>query len=133
MKELGQHLAEDSGHLSMKKLLALFLLSSFAIWAQANDGELDLTVKDQAGLTAKATVEIFSEANQYQNTSITDDAGKVVAKRLPYGVYHVVSIRLALPAFHRRWRCAQGFLRNTPSSSSSLPSPRRSWSAPPTR
>ena len=94
----------------MIRLLAVFLLGSVAVWAQANDGELHLDVTDPAGLPVKATVDIVSEANQYHHTFTADDAGNVVAKRLPYGVYRLeihqagfadaikrVEVRSALP------------------------------------
>ncbi len=37
----------------------------------------------------KASVEIISEANQYDSTFATDDSGVLVAKRLPFGLYDV--------------------------------------------
>jgi hypothetical protein len=94
----------------MKRFLALFFLCSFALCAQSNDGELHLKVTDPSGLGVRATVEIVSVANQYRSTVATDQEGMLVAKRLPYGVYHVkiqqpgfsevsqtVEIRSALP------------------------------------
>jgi hypothetical protein len=41
-------------------------------------------------------VELTCEANQYQQTYVTDDAGAVAVKRLPFGVYRV---RIQRPGF----------------------------------
>ena len=98
----------------MKKLLAVFLMAAFAgpaLVAQANSGELRLSVVDPSGLGLKATVEITSGANQYRNSLSTDDQGHAVAQRLPFGRYQLevsragftessqsVEIRSSLPA-----------------------------------
>jgi carboxypeptidase family protein len=96
----------------MKKLLILaVLLWVLPLLAQSNTGELRLTVTDPAGLGLKnAPVELVSEASQYRENFLTDDEGKVDAKRLPYGIYLVriqmggfaplsesIEIRSALP------------------------------------
>jgi hypothetical protein len=96
----------------MKKFLILaVLLWALPLLAQSNTGELRLTVTDPAGLGLKnAPVELVSEANEYREMFVTDDAGKLDAKRLPYGIYliHIqmegfaplsesVEIRSALP------------------------------------
>src|ERR1700678_2734227 len=74
---------------SVKRLGILILLISAALGAQSNTGELRLTVTDPAGLGVKAAVEISNLASQYHNTLVTDGQGKLVAERLPYGVYSV--------------------------------------------
>jgi hypothetical protein len=96
----------------MKKLLILaVLLWALPLLAQSNTGELRLTVTDPTGLGLKnAPVELVSEGNEYRERFVTDDAGKLDAKRLPYGIYVVrvqiegfaplsepVEIRSALP------------------------------------
>jgi hypothetical protein len=96
----------------MKKFLILaVLLWVLPLLAQSTTGELRLTVTDPAGLGLKnASVELVSEANQYREMFMTDDAGKLDAKRLPYGIYLIriqiegfashsepVEIRSALP------------------------------------
>jgi hypothetical protein len=48
-----------------------------------------LTVTDPSGLGAKSSVELVSEANQFQQSFETDDSGNLVAKRLPFGVYRL--------------------------------------------
>ena len=53
---------------------------------------------DPAGLGVKSTVELISEANQYQSTFTTDDQGNLDAKRLPYGIYQ---LRIDAPGFAR--------------------------------
>ncbi|MGB9069313.1 MAG: TonB-dependent receptor [Candidatus Acidiferrales bacterium] len=98
----------------MKSLLALLLVIAFAAppaFAQANNGELRLSVVDPSGLGIKATVQITSEANQYHNVLATDNQGHAVAQRLPFGKYELavsrpgfaelsqsVEIRSSLPA-----------------------------------
>ena len=72
----------------MKRLLILLLWATVA-FAQSNTGELRLTVKDPSGLGIESTVQLVSEANQYQETFNTDSAGTLDAKRLPFGVYTV--------------------------------------------
>jgi TonB dependent receptor/TonB-dependent Receptor Plug Domain len=73
----------------LKRLLALFFLSVTVVCAQSNSGELRLKVTDPSGLGVKATVQIVSQANQYQNKLTTDDQGNVIAQHLPYGVYQI--------------------------------------------
>jgi Carboxypeptidase regulatory-like domain len=94
----------------IKRFALLFFLCALPLFCQTNTGELRLKVADPSGLAVKATVQIVSEANQYNNTFVTDDAGNVVAKRLSYGSYLVeihqpgfadvsqtIEIRSALP------------------------------------
>lgn len=69
-------------------LLVLSLLLPIAA-AQSNSGELRIKVTDPAGLAVKATVELVSEANEYRTLFAADEAGTVVASRLPFGVYNI--------------------------------------------
>ncbi len=64
--------------------------------AQSTMGELHLRVTDPRGSDMKASVQIVSEANQYDSTFATDDSGLLVAKRLPFGLYDV---RVEQPGF----------------------------------
>jgi hypothetical protein len=64
--------------------------------AQSSTGELRLLVTDPSETGVKASVELTCEANQYQQTYITDDSGSVTAKRLPFGVY---TLRIQRPEF----------------------------------
>ena len=79
----------------MKKFLILaVLLWVFPLLAQSNTGELRLTVTDPSGLGLKnASVEMVSEASEYHEAFVTDDTGKLDAKRLPYGIY-VIHVRM---------------------------------------
>jgi hypothetical protein len=52
-------------------------------------GELRLRVTDPSGLGVKTNVQIVSQANQYRNTLMTDDQGRLEVQRLPYGIYQV--------------------------------------------
>src|ERR1700678_1425276 len=93
-----------------KTLIIAVLLWAIPMLAQSNTGELRLTVTDPSGLRLKSTVELISEANQYDHTFTADDQGNLDAKRLPYGIYQVqiqapgfaevsesIEIRSALP------------------------------------
>jgi len=73
----------------MKKLAVLFLFFALPLYCQTNTGELRLKVTDPSGLSVKATVQIVSEANEYQHTLATDDQGVLDVRRLPFGIYHL--------------------------------------------
>jgi len=66
-----------------------FLFLALPLTAQSNAGELRLKITDPSGLAVRAAVELVNEASEYRNTFLTDDAGLVVAKRLPFGMYRV--------------------------------------------
>ncbi len=80
----------------MKRLLALFFIATSVVLAQANNGELRLKVTDPAGLAAKATVVLSSQANEYRHRFATDSDGAVTAKPLPFGIYE---IKIQAPGF----------------------------------
>ena len=44
---------------------------------------------DPAGLGLQASVDLVSEANQFRQSYATDEAGILVARNLPFGVYHL--------------------------------------------
>jgi hypothetical protein len=71
-------------------------LLALSLAAQSTMGELHLRVTDPRGSGMKASVQIVSEANQYESTFATDDSGVLVAKRLPFGLYDV---RVEQPGF----------------------------------
>ena len=73
----------------MKKFLFLFAIAVLPLFAQSNTGELHLSVKDPAGLGVKSSVELVCEANQFQQNFVTDNAGNLTAKRLPFGLYRI--------------------------------------------
>src|ERR1700733_10502656 len=79
----------DKGKPFMKKLAVLFLFFALPLYCQTNTGELRLKVTDPSGLSVKATVQIVSEANEYQHTLATDDQGVLDVRRLPFGIYHL--------------------------------------------
>ncbi len=72
----------------MNKILVLLLLVA-PLLAQSNMGELRLKVTDPAGLGIKSSVVLISEANHYSEAFSTDDAGDLVVKRLPFGMYNL--------------------------------------------
>ncbi|OLE14215.1 MAG: TonB-dependent receptor [Acidobacteria bacterium 13_1_20CM_4_56_7] len=71
-------------------------LLALPLAAQSTMGELHLRVTDPRGSGMKASVQIVSEANQYDSNFATDDSGVLVAKRLPFGFYDV---RIEQPGF----------------------------------
>ena len=93
----------------MKKLAA-FLIFTTSIFGQSNTGELRLKITDPEGLGVKTSVELVSEANQFRETFVTDEAGHLVVAHLPFGMYRIelrhegfipfsdsVEVRSALP------------------------------------
>src|SRR5271165_6022900 len=74
--------------MAMNRILT-FLLLVAPLFAQSNTGELRLRVTDPAGLGIKSSVELVSEANHYRQAFFTDDAGDLVVKRLPFGMYNL--------------------------------------------
>jgi TonB-dependent receptor-like protein len=73
----------------MRRFAVLVLFCTLPIRAQSNMGELRLKVTDPSGLGVKTNVQIVSQANQYRNTLMTDDQGRLEVQRLPYGIYQV--------------------------------------------
>lgn len=73
----------------MKRFLIITLLGVLPLVAQSKMGELRLRVTDPAGLGVKSSVELVSESNQFRQTFHTDEAGALVAQRLPFGVYRL--------------------------------------------
>jgi outer membrane cobalamin receptor len=96
------------------KIWLVVLLLAVPLCAQSDSGELRLKVTDPAGLGVKSAVQVVSEANQVRRTMVTDEAGNLVVKVLPFGVYRLevqhegfalfsdsIEIRSALPAEYR--------------------------------
>src|SRR5215472_3820457 len=92
-------------------LAVLLLVSQFA---QTDTGELRVTVTDTEQLPIAADVDLVSEANGVHEQLRTDDAGALVVKRLPFGMYRItvsrdgfspalgtVNIQSALPTTYR--------------------------------
>ena len=77
----------------------LFAVLALGQFAQANMGELRLTVTDAAGLPLQSAVELASEANQFRESLVTDPQGILVAKRLPFGTYRVSVARDGFATF----------------------------------
>jgi hypothetical protein len=96
------------------KRLAIFLLCALRLLAQSSTGELRLKVTDPDGLAIKASAQLASDANEFHRAYVTDDAGALTARSLPFGRYRirvehegfspfdgVIQIRSALPAEYR--------------------------------
>ena len=73
----------------MKRYLAIFLLAALPGFSQTNVGELRLRVADPTGLGVESSVQLISEANQFNNTYSTDAGGNLEAKLLPFGIYQI--------------------------------------------
>lgn len=76
-----------------KGLAVLLLLCALPAFCQTNTGELRLKITDPTGAGLKASVQIVSEANQYQNTFSTNNQGSLDAQRLPFGIYQLLVSR----------------------------------------
>ena len=76
----------------LRKLAAVFFFGSVPLFCQSNAGELRLSVSDPSGLAVRVAVSLQSVANHYRDTFTTDEAGAIVAKRLPFGAY-LISIQ----------------------------------------
>ncbi len=121
-------------------LFSALLSLAIPLGAQSNTGELRIKVTDPAGLGVKSSVQLVSEANQIRKTLLTDDAGNVVAKLLPFGVYRVevqregfapfsdsVEVRSAIPAeYHVTLRIAPMSTSVTVNDADTLIDPHRS-------
>ncbi|HWY54519.1 MAG TPA: TonB-dependent receptor [Terriglobales bacterium] len=102
------------------KICLILTLSAVSLCAQSNSGELRLKVTDPAGLGVKSSVQLISEVNQVRKTLVTDEAGNLTAKLLPFGLYRLevrregfapfsnsIEIRSAVPAdYHVTLRIA---------------------------
>jgi hypothetical protein len=80
----------------MRRLAAILVFCALPLLGQSNSGELRLKVSDPAGLAVKTTVEIVSEANHYRTALATNDQGRLVVRRLPYGLYQ---LKIRQPGF----------------------------------
>jgi len=65
------------------------LMFALPLMAQSNAGELRLKVADPRGFGVKASVTLSSEAAQLHRSLVTDDAGFVTARNLPFGPYQL--------------------------------------------
>ena len=124
----------------MKIRLILLLVWAVPLCAQNNTGELRIKVTDPAGLGVRSSVQLVSEANQIRKTLLTDDAGNLAAKLLPFGVYRVevqregfapfsdsVEVRSAIPAeYHVTLRIAPMSTSVTVNDAETLIDPHRS-------
>jgi hypothetical protein len=71
------------------RVASVQILAVIAIFGQADTGELRITVKDPSGLPLQGRAEVTSRANQYVRQFDSDATGRVIAKRLPFGLYTV--------------------------------------------
>jgi hypothetical protein len=57
--------------------------------AQSNTGELRVKILDPNGLAVKAAAELSSDAIQFHRSFSSDEAGQVIIRKLPYGLYRL--------------------------------------------
>ena len=102
------------------KTCLILLLAALPLFAQSNSGELRLRVTDPAGLGVTSSVQLVSEVNQIRKSLLTDEAGNLAVKLLPFGLYRLevqregfapftdsIEIRSAIPAdYHVTLRIA---------------------------
>ena len=72
----------------MRKCLLVCLFVG-QLFGQSNSGVVRLKVVDPAGLGLQTSVEFVSDANQFRQSYATDQAGALVARKLPFGMYRV--------------------------------------------
>ena len=84
----------------MKKYLILCLFA-VQLFGQSNSGGLRIKVVDPAGLGLQTSVELVCEANHFRQGYVTDEAGALVARNLPFGLYRV-DVRRSGFAFYSR-------------------------------
>jgi hypothetical protein len=70
-------------------LLVAFPVIALSAFAQSNSGELRLKILDPDGLAVKAAAELSSDALQFHRSFFSDEAGQVIARNLPYGLYRL--------------------------------------------
>jgi len=70
-------------------LLVGIALLALPLFAQSNAGELRLKVVDPHGFGVKASVTLSSGAAQLHRSLVTDDAGLLTARNLPFGPYQL--------------------------------------------
>ena len=67
----------------------MWLLFTLTAAGQSYSGELHLKVTDPNGAGVKTTITLLCDANEYNNTFVTNESGTAIARRLPFGVYRV--------------------------------------------
>lgn len=73
----------------MKTVPLILFGVTLSAWAQVNRGELRLRVIDPTGAPLRASVELISSGNGFDETLTTDVSGRLDARLLPYGNYEV--------------------------------------------
>src|SRR5450631_1861258 len=73
-----------------------FLLASTVLLGQSDNGELRVTIHDNAGLAVPGEIQLVSQSNDYRQTLRAGDEGAVTFKRLPHGLY---TVQVSQPGF----------------------------------
>ena len=82
----------------MRKCL-LFCLFVGQLFGQSNSGVVRLKVVDPTGLGLQASAELVSEANQFRQSYVTDQAGTLAVRNLPFGLYRIEVKRLGFAPY----------------------------------
>src|SRR5271169_6199551 len=90
------------------------VLLALPLMAQSNSGELRLEVGDPHGLGVRASITLSNDAAQLHRKHLTDEAGLLNARKLPFGRYQlrvesegfspfsgILEIRSSLPTVYR--------------------------------
>ena len=85
----GASILTDQVRVFMGRIVVLVFASSISCFGQSNTGELRLKVTDPSSLAVRTSIQIVSEANQYNRVLSTDDQGILNLQRLPFGVYQI--------------------------------------------
>lgn len=84
----------------MRCLLYLgILFTALPLLAQSNVGELSLKTVGPDGLPIKASVELSSDALQYNRILSTDDFGQLILRNLSFGRYRLKVLRESFTSF----------------------------------
>lgn len=84
----------------MRKYLILCLFA-VQLFGQSNSGGLRIKVVDPAGLGLQTSVELVCEANHFRQGYVTDEAGALAARNLPFGLYRVDVRRSGFASYSR--------------------------------
>ena len=72
-----------------KGFLCLVLCAVAPAWSQVNYGEIRLKITDPSGSAVRAAVELICTGNGYDKSFLSDAAGNITIREIPYGVYQV--------------------------------------------
>lgn len=84
----------------LKLLRVLIILLTAGAFAQANRGELRLSVADPSGAALRTRIELDSDASHYHQSLETDSTGRLTFPSLPFGVYRLSIEQQGFTTYH---------------------------------